>query len=301
MKFGEDDPSIVAITRDGTSGASYKATLLPSSDQPSHSKRSTAPVEEDEIEEEELDDYINYLICSNERTLRCIHSPWVIFKVLGRTWLTITSLSKSLDGNGPLHRYPSKGSQFYSRESTISTIPMWIGLPKIPLEFYDDEILERIGNALGKFVKANSHSTHAACGKFARINIEVDLLQPLVPTLFVRDMEVSMVYEGPHKVCFGCGRLGHRQTDCSNETLDKLMKEGRAPMEKGEEAHMEVHSQDTSHPPRPSPSDVFLQAEEAPSFRPWMIGQCRERPKPRRTSVNLGHQELNNGGPTNCF
>ncbi|KAK9158123.1 hypothetical protein Scep_004697 [Stephania cephalantha] len=140
---------------------------------------------------------------------------------------------------------------------------MWIGLLKLPFEFYDENMLERIGNVLGKFIKVDSQITHAACGKFARISIEVDLLQPL--------------------------------TDCNNETIDMLMKEGRAPIEKGEDALVEVHAQDMSHPHRPHPSDASLQAKEAPSFGPWMITQRRQRPKPRRTSVNLGHQELNNG------
>ncbi|KAK9106790.1 hypothetical protein Syun_022801 [Stephania yunnanensis] len=275
MKVGEDDPATVAITRDGTSRASYKVTLLPSFDQPSHSKRSTSPMEEDEIEEEELDDYINYIICKNERTLRCIHSPWwrsIIYDFIRALtegpWMV-------MDHYIIIHQWVPN---FIPRENIISTIPMWIRLPKIPLEFYDDKMLERIGNALGKFIKTNSYTTHVARGKFARINIEVDLLQPLVPTLFVQDMEVSMVYEGLHNVCFGCGRFRHMQTDCSNETLDKLMKEGRAPMEKGEEAHVEVHFQDMSHPPRPPPSDASLHAKEAPSFRPWTFGRCRQRP-----------------------
>ncbi|KAK9169035.1 hypothetical protein Syun_001175 [Stephania yunnanensis] len=128
---------------------------------------------------------------------------------------------------------------------------MWIGLLKLPFEFYDENMLERIGSGPTSTSGAN---------------------------FFVREMKVPVVYKGLHKVCFSCGRFGHRQTDCSNETLDKLMKDGRSPMEKGEDALVEVHAQDMSHLHRPPSSDASLPSKEAPSFGPWMITQRRRRP-----------------------
>ncbi|XP_019232333.1 PREDICTED: uncharacterized protein LOC109213040 [Nicotiana attenuata] len=39
---------------------------------------------------------------------------------------------------------------FVPQEATLSTIAIWICLPQLPKEFYDKEILEKVGRKLGK-------------------------------------------------------------------------------------------------------------------------------------------------------
>ncbi|KAI9080809.1 hypothetical protein K1719_037322 [Acacia pycnantha] len=51
-------------------------------------------------------------------------------------------------------------------------------------------------------------------GEFARICVEVDLQQPLLPAFTALGEDKQLVYEGLHLVCFRCGLYGHDRRDC---------------------------------------------------------------------------------------
>ncbi|KAI9115244.1 hypothetical protein K1719_013563 [Acacia pycnantha] len=51
-------------------------------------------------------------------------------------------------------------------------------------------------------------------GGFARICVEVDLKQPLLPTYVVFGEERLIIYEGLHQVCLACGKYGHQKNIC---------------------------------------------------------------------------------------
>ncbi|KAI9116678.1 hypothetical protein K1719_012336 [Acacia pycnantha] len=56
-------------------------------------------------------------------------------------------------------------------------------------------------------------------GEFARICVEVDLQQPLLPAFTVFGEDKQLVYEGLHLVCFGCGLYGHECESCPQRTM----------------------------------------------------------------------------------
>lgn len=47
-----------------------------------------------------------------------------------------------------------------------------------------------------------------------RLCIQVDVTKPLITTILIGKFEQSVCYEGIHKLCFSCGRLGHRRENC---------------------------------------------------------------------------------------
>ncbi|KAI9112455.1 hypothetical protein K1719_016378 [Acacia pycnantha] len=93
-------------------------------------------------------------------------------------------------------------------------IAAWIRLPDIPFEFYNVESLRRIGNMVGKMIKIDRSTSVYDKGGFARICVEIDLTQPLLPTYMVFGEERTIVYEGLHQVCFKCGKYGHQKGEC---------------------------------------------------------------------------------------
>ena len=51
-------------------------------------------------------------------------------------------------------------------------------------------------------------------GRFDRLCIQIDVEKPLVTTTLLGKVEQPVSYEGIQKLCFGCGRLGHRHEAC---------------------------------------------------------------------------------------
>lgn len=63
----------------------------------------------------------------------------------------------------------------------ITSNLVWIRLPKVPLEFFNDTSLRRVGNSFGRVVKIDQTTVGSARGRFARIFVELDLSTPLIP------------------------------------------------------------------------------------------------------------------------
>lgn len=58
---------------------------------------------------------------------------------------------------------------------------VWIRIPGLPIELYNDIFLRRIGMSIGNYLKTDRLTSIHSRGKFARICVEVDLDKPLVP------------------------------------------------------------------------------------------------------------------------
>nr|XP_033508752.1 uncharacterized protein LOC117273670 [Nicotiana tomentosiformis] len=65
--------------------------------------------------------------------------------------------------------------KFVPQEATLSSTAMWIRLPQLPTEFYDKEILKKVGRKLGKLLKIDSCTSFMLRGRYARICIQVPL------------------------------------------------------------------------------------------------------------------------------
>ncbi|XVF34102.1 hypothetical protein REPUB_Repub18cG0028400 [Reevesia pubescens] len=75
---------------------------------------------------------------------------------------------------------------FRSEEATINSVAAWIRFPGIPLEYYDNEIINKIGYIIGKTLMIDRTTLVASRGRYARMCMEVDITKPLVPKIFIR-------------------------------------------------------------------------------------------------------------------
>ncbi|KAK9133178.1 hypothetical protein Scep_012706 [Stephania cephalantha] len=66
-------------------------------------------------------------------------------------------------------------------------MPVWVRFPVLPLEYYEDDILEGAGELLGHFVKINHTTMNVARCSFARICIEINLELSLIPYFQIDD------------------------------------------------------------------------------------------------------------------
>lgn len=95
--------------------------------------------------------------------------------------------------------------------ASISSIAVWVRLNALPIEYYNAEVLQHIGKALGNVLRVDTFTTSESRGRFARLCIQIDVDKPLITTILIGKLEQLVLYEGIRRLCFGCGRVGHRR------------------------------------------------------------------------------------------
>lgn len=88
---------------------------------------------------------------------------------------------------------------------------VWIRLNELPIEYYNAEALLQIGKTIGNILRVDTHIATEARGRFARLCVQIDVDKPLATAILIGNFEQLVCYEGIHKLCFGCGRMGHRK------------------------------------------------------------------------------------------
>ena len=96
----------------------------------------------------------------------------------------------------------------------VSSIAVWVRLNDLPIEYYQMEALKEIGGTIGKVLRIDTHTALEARGRYARICVQIDVEKPLITALLIGNFEQPVNYEGIHKRCFSCGRIGHQKEDC---------------------------------------------------------------------------------------
>ncbi|KAL0011104.1 hypothetical protein SO802_006212 [Lithocarpus litseifolius] len=94
-------------------------------------------------------------------------------------------------------------------------IAVWIRLNELPIEYYNVEALLQIGKSIGNVLRIDTHTASEAKGRFARLCVHIDIDKPLITAILIGKFEQPVCYEGIQKLCFSCGRMGHRRENCS--------------------------------------------------------------------------------------
>ena len=95
-----------------------------------------------------------------------------------------------------------------------SSVAVWARFPELPIEYYEFSVLKKIGLSIGPVLRIDTHTASEARGRYARICVQVNVDVPLVKSILIGGFVQPVVYEGLNLLCFVCGRLGHRKTNC---------------------------------------------------------------------------------------
>ncbi|KAK3230978.1 hypothetical protein Dsin_002859 [Dipteronia sinensis] len=114
---------------------------------------------------------------------------------------------------------------FVSGEESIQSMPIWVRLSKLPMEWMDSDLLWNIGGMLGRMCTVDPITEAQARGRFARICVEIDISKPLLGTLSIDDRSIRVEYESLGLVCFKCGKYGHSKDNCREGQVEPIIEE----------------------------------------------------------------------------
>lgn len=100
---------------------------------------------------------------------------------------------------------------------------VWHRISKLALELYNSQFLVHIGYALGTMLKVDTITSIHSWRLFARIFVEVNSSEPLVPHIMIRGHHLPIEYEGLHQIAFSEASMDIRRlivpTSCHNPRL----------------------------------------------------------------------------------
>ncbi|XP_073273316.1 uncharacterized protein [Primulina huaijiensis] len=152
---------------------------------------------------------------------------------------------------------------------------IWVRFPCLLVEYYDKELLMKIGRKIGRPIRVDQATSLVSRGKFARICVEVDITKPLLAKFMLRRKVRRIEYEGIHMVCFTCGVYGHHQGDCPEIEVGKNLDTTTMHAKEGGGDTKQIRKE-------------LIPAKITKNFGPWMMVSRVSR---RFDKNRIGHTE----------
>lgn len=170
---------------------------------------------------------VDYLFSSLQRIWKCSDSMKLI--ALGKGFYNV-SLQSSMERDTILSEGPWFINQFMilvqqwvpgfkPSEAVISKVPIWISLPELPIEFHRIEILRKIGDTIGTFLKADMSAIEQNRVRFAKILVLIELLHPIKDVVWVGSSKQKLDFSEIPLFCSKCNSIGHNI--CPRYTIQK--------------------------------------------------------------------------------
>lgn len=168
---------------------------------------------------------------------------------------------------------------------------VWIRFPDLPIEYYGEQYLMKIGKKVGIPIKIDDATSLTSRGRFARMCVEVDLTKPLLARYKLRRRVYKIEYEGIHMVCFNCGVYGHNAEKCKEKQTSEYQNGSNRdePPEGGEEGN-----QSSGGRQQETEKETLIRPEICESFGPWMLAPGKSR-RQNRSQSGEGTVAGNNG------
>ncbi|CAN1822935.1 hypothetical protein LINPERHAP1_LOCUS30163, partial [Linum perenne] len=113
----------------------------------------------------------------------------------------------------------ARWSPDFNEEEPIKTILTWVWLPKLPIHFFNELAITRIGNSIGRTVRLDLATLEGARARYARVCVQVNLTKPLLGKYMIEDRTFHIEYESLERICFNCGIYGHHIDDCPSRPM----------------------------------------------------------------------------------
>jgi hypothetical protein len=161
---------------------------------------------------------------------------------------------------------------------TISRMALWVRINGLPVKYFNESIIAKIGSLIGTVVKVDQLTLAQARGMFARVCVEIDLEKPLKPFVEVESGTFGIVYEGLSMVCFGCGCYGHVKDKCPNFVAEKEKTDG-VPTPTQEESREKQSISISDSIAERDTTQTFEIGVNSEDMGPWMLMAYKNRKK----------------------
>jgi len=108
--------------------------------------------------------------------------------------------------------------EFDADTMVVTKMPVWVRLPNLPLPFWHPEVLEDIGNRLGKYIISDEERREQGLFTYARICVEIDLSKGLPDKIQLQHESYKRIqaldYENTAFRCRTCHQTGHLNDSC---------------------------------------------------------------------------------------
>ncbi|KAL2927774.1 putative mRNA-capping enzyme [Bienertia sinuspersici] len=130
---------------------------------------------------------------------------------------------------------------FKPSSALISKVPVWATLPELPMEFHNLGPLRKIGDCLGKFIKADFRKdlNHL---RYAKILVLMDLSEQIKTGLWIGSLFQELLWEEIPKFCPTCRVIGHVCPQMSNPIPEELKGDERESLQGSLEGQSEKRS-----------------------------------------------------------
>lgn len=113
-----------------------------------------------------------------------------------------------------------KWSPDFDSKAESSIVPVWIGLPELPLHLFHKQALFEIASLIGKPLKVDEPTADQTRPSIARICVEVDLKAKRIEEIAILCDDIILnqriLYERVPEYCLTCCHLGHSDEACYN-------------------------------------------------------------------------------------
>ena len=149
---------------------------------------------------------------------------------------------------------------FDFQANDMTKLPTLVKLPNLPLRCWTPLCLSKIGNMIGKPIHCDIPTTTMSRLSYARLLVEVDLLQELPNAIQVvlpngTPLSQQVTYESLPKFCKRCRVIGHSANTCNRGSMQKKRSHTAAVSEDADDFGKQQSASDAP-PAQPTTADV---------------------------------------------
>ncbi|KAK4375696.1 hypothetical protein RND71_006373 [Anisodus tanguticus] len=152
-------------------------------------------------------------------------SGWIIFK------FNSEADKEKVMANGPHFVYSTPlllkdiPHCFTFDRQEICTIPIWVRLPSLPLELWNEMALSRILSRIGRPIGTDKLTNDKGQASYARALVEIDLSKEVVHSVELKlwdgtHIDQDLVYEKRPGYCNKCKQIGHYAEGCEKHKAE---------------------------------------------------------------------------------
>ncbi|XP_070032037.1 uncharacterized protein LOC142168088 [Nicotiana tabacum] len=108
--------------------------------------------------------------------------------------------------------------EFHFDPKCITTIPLWVHFPSLPVGYWTADVLSKVASAIGTPMYTDRYTTDLNKISYARVLVKVDITKPMLESMEIDTpsgtIQQEILYEWKPKFCSEYIHFGHDNFEC---------------------------------------------------------------------------------------